>query len=173
MLKVPETDERDADFIQAGGLFFLAHRLRRLSDELVTECERWFAEAGIIALPRTTSMLYLIENEGPQRITAIASALRQFHPVIIDWVGKLKKLGLITTAIDPIDRRRTIVSLTESGRQEVAKIRTAEAAITAAYAALEDETGVSLIDGIAIWEVALSQKPLSVRIGENEAPPPA
>lgn len=167
-----EGDENIGDFIQGGGLFFLAHRLRRLSDELVTECEQEFAKAGIIAPPRTTSMLYLIENEGPQRITAIASALRQFHPVIIDWVGKLKKLGLITTAIDPVDRRRTIVSLTQTGRQEVAKIRKAEAAITAAYAALEGETGVSLINGIATWESALSQKSLFVRIGERDAPPP-
>lgn len=171
MPKMSEGDENAGDFIQAGGLFFLAHRLRRLSDELVTECDRGFAEAGIIAPPRTTSMLYLIENEGPQRITAIASTLRQFHPVIIDWVGKLKKLGLITTAIDPVDRRRTIVSLTEAGTQEVAKIRTAEAAITAAYAALEHETGLSLIDAIAIWEVALSRESLFVRIGAHETPP--
>ncbi|WP_157190359.1 MarR family winged helix-turn-helix transcriptional regulator [Novosphingobium sp. Rr 2-17] len=170
---MPEADERAGDFIRTGGLFFLAHRLRRLSDDLVTECERWFAEAGIIAPARTTSMLYLIEKDGPQRITVIASALRQFHPVIIDWVGKLKKLGLVTTAIDPVDRRRTIVSLTQTGRQEVAKIRTAEAAITAAYAALEDETGVSLIEGVAMWESALCHKSLLVRIGENEVPPPA
>ncbi|WP_162232661.1 MarR family winged helix-turn-helix transcriptional regulator [Sphingomonas sanxanigenens] len=168
-----EGDERAGDFITAGGLFFLAHRLRRLSDALVIECERWFVEAGIIAPPRTTSMLYLIENEGPQRITAIASALKQFHPVVIDWVSKLKKLGLVTTAVDADDRRRTIVSLTQSGRREVAKIRRAEDAITAAYVTLQNETGASLIDGIALWESALSRRSLFVRIGEHEAPPPA
>lgn len=165
-------EEIAGDFIQAGGLFFLAHRLRRLSDELVAECERWFLEAGVIAPPRTTSILYLIDKEGPQRITAIASTLQQFHPVVIDWVQKLVKLGLLTTAIDPADRRRTIVSITQSGRQEVARIRTAEKAITAAYVALERETGVSLIDGIATWEPALSQKSLFARIGEYEAPSP-
>jgi len=169
---VPEDDEIADDFIRSGGLFFLAHRLRRLSDELVAECERWFVEAGIIAPPRTTSMLYLIENEGPQRITAIASALRQFHPVVIDWVGKLKKLGLLATAIDPADRRRTIVSLTQAGREEVAKIRAAEEAVTAAYTALESETGVNLLDRIAAWESGLAQQSLFVRIGEHEAPPP-
>ena len=170
---MPEDNEIADDFVRRGGLFFLAHRLRRLSDELVAECEGWFAEAGIVAPPRTTSMLYLIENEGPQRITVIASALRQFHPVVIDWVGKLKTLGLLATAVDPVDRRRTIVSLTQAGRQEVAKIRTAEEAITAAYAVLESETGVNLLDGIADWESVLSQKSLFVRIGEHEAPPPA
>jgi DNA-binding MarR family transcriptional regulator len=169
---VPEDDDFAGDFIRSGGLFFLAHRLRRLSDELVAECERWFVEAGIVAPPRTTSMLYLIENEGPQRITAIASALRQFHPVVIDWVGKLKKLGLLATAIDPADRRRTIVSLTQAGRKEVSKIRAAEEAITAAYAALERETGVNLLDGIAAWESALAQRSLFVRIGEHDVPPP-
>lgn len=162
-------DVKNGDFIQSGGLFFLAHRLRRLSEGLVTECEGSFVEAGIIAPPRTTSILYLIEDEGPQRITAIASALQQFHPVIIDWVGKLKKLDLITTAADPVDRRRTIVSLTDAGRQEVLKIRTAEVAITAAYSALEIETGVNLIDGTTAWECALSDKSLSVRIGEYDA----
>jgi len=161
---VTEDAEKSDDFIRSAGLFFLAHRLRRLSDEMVTECEQWFAKAGIIAPARTTSMLYLIENEGPQRITAIASVLRQFHPVTIDWVGKLKTLGLITTASDPVDRRRTIVSLTATGRQEVAKIRKAEAAITAAYASLGSETGMNLINGVDAWETALSQKPLSVRI---------
>lgn len=84
-------------------------------------------------------------------------------------MGKLKKLDLITTAADPVDRRRTIVSLTEAGRQEVLKIRTAESAITAAYSALEAETGVNLIDGTSVWESALSDKSLSVRIGEYDA----
>lgn len=167
-----EANEIVEDFIQAGGVFFIAHRLRRLSDVMVADCERWFAEAGIIAPPRTTSMLYLLETRGPQRVTVIAAALRQFHPVVIDWARKLKKLGFLATTVDPTDRRGTLVSLTESGRREVAKIREAEAAITAAYAALGPETGVSLIDSIAVWETALSQRSLSVRIGQHEARPP-
>jgi DNA-binding MarR family transcriptional regulator len=118
-------------------------------------------------------MLYLIEEEGPQRITAIASALQQFHPVIIDWVGKLKAINLVATDIDPADRRRTIVSLTPSGRQEVGKIRLAEAAITGAYAALGGEISVDLIDGIAGWESGLSQKSLFARIAEIKDAPPA
>jgi hypothetical protein len=51
----------------------------------------------------------------------------------------------------------------------VLKIRTAESAITAAYSALEAETGVNLIDGTSVWESALSDKSLSVRIGEYDA----
>mgnify|MGYP001033802629 CR=1 FL=1 len=156
------------DFIRAGGRFFLAHRLRRLSDELVVECERWFVEAGIVAPPRTTSMLYLIEAKGPQQVTAIACALRQFHPVVVDWVRKLRNLGLLATTTDPADRRRTIVSLTLLGRTEVAKIHTVEDAITAAYIGLEGETGMELIDAIASWEAALSRTPLLARIGKHE-----
>lgn len=163
---MPEDRETAKDFIEAGGLFFLAHRLRRLSDGLVTDCEQWFVEAGIRVPPRTTSILYLLENDGPQRITAIASTLRQFHPVVVDWVRKLKKLGFLATTVDPADRRCTIVCLTASGRKEVAKIRQAETAITAAYSTLEKENGASLIEGVAVWESALSQKSLFIRINE-------
>lgn len=166
---MPLDDGRSGDFIQAGGLFFLAHRLRRLSDGLVAECERWFVEAEIIAPPRTTSMLYLIERKGPQQVTAIAYALRQFHPVVIDWVKKLKKMDLLATSTDPVDGRRTIVSLTPLGRTEVAKIHRAEEAITAAYCGLEAETGVKLMDGIAMWEAALSRTSLLARIRKQKS----
>lgn len=168
---MPQEDKVSGDFIQAGGLFFLPHRLRRLSDEMVAECERWFVQAEIIAPPRTTSMLYLIEKEGPQQITAIACALQHFHPVVIDWVRKLGKLGLLITSTDPIDRRRTIVSLTPLGRTEVVKIHRVEDVITTAFLAVEAETGMKLIDGIATWEAALSQIPLFERIGKQKAEP--
>lgn len=135
----------------------------------MAECERWFIEAEIIAPPRTTSMLYLIERKGTQQVTAIAHALQQFHPVVIDWVKKLKKLNLLAASTDPADDRRTIVSLTPLGRTEVAKIHRVEEAITTAYRDLEVETGMKLMDGIAMWEAALSRTSLLARIRKQRA----
>ena len=139
------------DFVQSEGLPFLAHVLRRLSDEFVQGCERWYPLFGLTAPPRTASTLHLLLRHGPRSVTEIAEALRQSHPLVITWVRQLKALDLIATAVDPADRRRTIVRLTDSGTAEAERMLAADKVIDSAYQTLLDEADAPVFD--ALWRL--------------------
>ena len=105
------------DFIQRQGPAFLAHLLRRLSDELVQGASAWYPQAGVTAPPRTASTLLALDEHGPLAVMELATLLRQSHPLVIVWIKQLKALGFVETRIDGNDRRRSVLSLTRTGKR--------------------------------------------------------
>src|SRR5580692_6042293 len=87
----------DQDFIRSQGPAFLAHLLRRLSDELVRGADEWSPEVGVTAPPRTTSTLLVLDEHGPLGVTEISALLRQSHPLVITWIKQLQDGSLIKT----------------------------------------------------------------------------
>lgn len=114
-----------SDFIQQQGPAFLAHLLRRLADELVQGATDWYPTVGVTAPPRTISTLLALDEHGPLGVTELAGLLRQSHPLVIVWIKELTRLSFVKSKDDPADRRRTLVSLTTKGRNELARIRKA------------------------------------------------
>jgi DNA-binding MarR family transcriptional regulator len=160
-----------SDFVQSEGLPFLAHVLRRVSDEFVQGCERWYSSFGLIAPPRTASTLHLLLRQGPRPITEIADALRQSHPLVITWVRQLKALDLIMTRSDPKDRRRTIVSLTERGNAEAERMLKADEVIAQAYRTLLAEADAPVFDALWRLEAATRERSFHDRlVAAQEAP---
>jgi DNA-binding MarR family transcriptional regulator len=113
------------DFIQQQGPAFLAHLLRRLADELVQGAADWYPTVGVTAPPRTISTLLALDQYGSLGVTELAALLRQSHPLVITWIKDLTQLSLVKSSGDPADRRRTLVSLTRKGRNELVRIREA------------------------------------------------
>lgn len=114
-----------SDFIQQQGPAFLAHLLRRLADELVQGAADWYPSVGVTAPPRTISTLLALDEHGPLGVTELAGLLRQSHPLVITWIKELTRLSLVKSKDDPADRRRTLVSLTTKGRNELVRVRKA------------------------------------------------
>jgi len=113
------------DFIQQQGPAFLAHLLRRLADELVQGAADWYPSVGVTAPPRTISTLLALDEHGPLGVTELARLLQQSHPLVIVWIKELTRLSLVKSKDDPTDRRRTLVSLTAKGRNELVRVRKA------------------------------------------------
>jgi DNA-binding MarR family transcriptional regulator len=142
--------DRD-DFIETEGVFFFAHLLRRVSDQIVGGCEQWYATLGLRVAPRTASTLHLLYRRGPQSVTELAALLRQSHPLAVQWTRQLVDHGMIETKKDGADRRRTIVSLTPAGIAEVERMLGGRAAFEAAYASLAKDADADVFD--ALWRV--------------------
>jgi DNA-binding MarR family transcriptional regulator len=140
-----------ADFIQQQGAAFLAHLLRRLSDELVRGGSEWYPEVGVTAAPRTTSTLLALADQGPLGVTEIADLLQQSHPLVITWIRQLKADGFIRPRVDLNDKRRTVVALTAKGTAEVKRLRKALLTMGAASQRLMDEAAPGLLD--ALWQM--------------------
>jgi DNA-binding MarR family transcriptional regulator len=139
------------DFIHRQGPAFLAHLLRRLSDELVRGADAWCPEVGVTAPPRTTSTLLALDEQGPLGVTEISTLLRQSHPLAINWIRQLQSHGFVKTRTDTGDRRRTVVALTAKGAAEIRQIRKALARMGEASQALMDEAAPGLFD--ALWRM--------------------
>lgn len=139
------------DFIQGQGPAFLAHLLRRLSDELVRGAGEWYPEVGVTAPPRTTSTLLALDEHGPLGVTEIAALLRQSHPLVIRWIRQLKAKGFIKSSSDAKDRRRTVIALTTKGNAEVRRLRKALIRMGAVSRGLMDAAAPGLFD--ALWRM--------------------
>jgi len=129
------------DFIQQQGPAFLAHLLRRLADELVQGAADWYPTVGVTAPPRTISTLLALDEHGPLAVTELAGMLRQSHPLVIVWIRELTRLTMVKSKDDPTDRRRTLVSLTAKGRNELVRIRSALMVMEQASAELLELAG--------------------------------
>ena len=144
-------EDVNQDFIRRQGPAYLAHLLRRLSDELVRGAEAWYPEVGVTAPPRTTSTLLALDERGPLGVVELAKLLRQSHPLVITWVKQLQEHGFIKTRTDTADRRRTVVVLTAKGVAEVRRLRKALKRMAETSQALMDEAASGVYD--ALWRM--------------------
>lgn len=161
-----ETDQ--TDFVRAEGVFFLAHILRRLSDEIIDGCVSWYADMGLDVPPRTASTLHLLYRRGPQPVTEMSSALRQSHPLAIQWIRQLTALGLVETAKDVGDRRRTIVSLTLKGAETAERLIASHEAFETAYTRLARDADADPFDALWRMEDALRQRSMRDRLRSTQ-----
>lgn len=152
------------DFIRMQGPAFLAHLLRRLSDELVQGAGDWYPKAGVSAPPRTASTLLALDANGPLGVTTIAAVLRQSHPLVITWIRQLEALALVETLADPHDRRRSVIALTRKGRAEVKRLREALAPMEQASRELLDAAAPGMFDALWRMEQACRDQPFIERL---------
>lgn len=157
------------DFIKKQGLSFLAHLLRRLSDDFVRGFAAWNEETGIRAPPRTHSTLRALDDQGPLGVTEIALLLRQSHPLVITWIRQLKELGLVEARLDPNDRRRTVLSLTPAGEAEVETQKGASLIMERAFQRLMAEADADIFDALWRMEEALLHEPFLDRLRKESA----
>src|SRR5699024_4540556 len=66
--------------------------------------------------PAAYSVLFTLQREGPQRMTAISKHLGIGKPTLSRQLSTLAERGFITKKADPADGRALVVSLTEQGR---------------------------------------------------------
>jgi DNA-binding MarR family transcriptional regulator len=156
------------EFIREQGPAFLAHLLRRLADELVRSAATWYPEVEVTAPPRTTSTLIALDDRGPLGVTEIAALLRQSHPLVIGWIKQLTELGFVDTQSDPRDGRRSIVALTEEGRAETQRLRSALAIMERASQRLMDEASPELFETLWRMEEAVRREAFVDRLRDEQ-----
>ena len=160
------------DFIQRQGPAYLAHLLGRLHDELVRGAEQWYPDMGVTVSPRATSILLALDEYGPFGVTGIAALLRKSHPLVINWIRHLQERGFVEARADPFDGRRSIMTLTRTGKAEVRRLRKALRTMALASQSLMDEAGPGLYDALWRMEQACREQPFAERLRALEAAQP-
>lgn len=159
-------EEERPDFVKQQGLSYLAHLLRRVSDELVAGVEIWSAGSGLQSPTRTRSTLMALSAHGTLSITEIAALIRQTHPAVINWARLLSEAGMVVQERDANDGRRTLIRLTRQGQEEVERLRKADNTIAAAYRDLMKEADADIFESLWRIEEACRHKSVQQRLEE-------
>jgi DNA-binding MarR family transcriptional regulator len=76
-----------------------------------------------LELPAATRILSLLDEFGPLSITHLADLDRSSQPTMSGAVAQLVERGWATKQPNPADARASVVTLTDAGRAELARVR--------------------------------------------------
>src|SRR3954452_12086165 len=76
-----------------------------------------------LELPAGTRVISLLDEHGPLGITQLAAADRCSQPTMSAAVSQLVEHGWVTKSPNPDDARGSLVTLTDAGRAELARVR--------------------------------------------------
>jgi DNA-binding MarR family transcriptional regulator len=77
----------------------------------------------VVDSPAGVRVLSLLDELGPQGVSALAAADRCSQPTMTGTINGLVERGLVLKSAHPDDARSTVVTLTRAGRAELARIR--------------------------------------------------
>lgn len=103
-------------------------------------------------------LLQVLAERSPARIGDLAARQRLATSTVSGLVSQMINAGLVARAVDPADRRASVVSLTEAGEQQLA-------AWTRAHEQRLDEALETL--GIADRDVVRAALPALFRLAED------
>jgi DNA-binding MarR family transcriptional regulator len=76
-----------------------------------------------LELPAGTRVVSLLDEHGPLGITQLADLDRSSQPTMSGAVAQLVDRGWVTKGPNPDDARASVVTLTDAGRAELARLR--------------------------------------------------
>lgn len=113
-------------------------------------------QAGELS-PTLQSMLASIANHGPLSLSELAAVEQIAPPTVTKVLAKLDERGLIVRERGAVDRRVTLVSLSDEGRARFEESRTRRTAwLVGRLAELGIDTGERLVETVELLE-ALAQ----------------
>ncbi len=130
--------------------------LQELGEELITTAARmvrWVPKDGFTLSLAAARLLARLQDNGPTRISDLATAERCSQPTITNHIKRLEAAQLVQRHLDPGDARAWIISLTETGEQQLARMRASLGTSLQPYlAALPRRDRKALRDGIAAMQ---------------------
>jgi DNA-binding MarR family transcriptional regulator len=129
----------------------VATDLEEQSSELVVYAARLVrAIRRRVGHPAGIRILALLDEFGPQGVTALADADHSSQPTVSGAVHQLEEQGLVAKAPDPSDARRTVVTLTVAGRRRLVEARRANGAAVAERLARTGHTADDVAAAVAV-----------------------
>lgn len=125
--------------------------LEQQSSELVVYAARLVrAVRRRIGQPSGIRILALLDEVGPQGVTALADIDRSSQPTVSGAVRQLEEQGLVSKDADPKDARRTVVRLTPRGRRTLTAARRDNGAAVAERLARTGHTAEDVAAAVAV-----------------------
>jgi DNA-binding MarR family transcriptional regulator len=137
--------------------------LQQLGEELISTAARmvrWAPKDQSLHISLAAArLLARLHDNGPTRISDLATAERCSQPTITNHVKRLEAASLVAREIDPNDGRVAIITLTEPGFAELVRMRQVIGSGLEPYLArLSEPDRQTLADGIAVMQRLMTSK---------------
>ncbi|PWI14462.1 MarR family transcriptional regulator [Streptomyces sp. Act143] len=101
-------------------------------------------------------LLQVLGQHSPTRISDLAARRRLAPSTVSGLIGQMINAGLVARDVDPADRRASVVTLTDAGRDQLAAWTAAhERRMDAALAALDHEARAAIANALpALFQLA-------------------
>jgi DNA-binding MarR family transcriptional regulator len=133
--------------------------LEEQSGELVVYAARLVrAIRRRVGHPAGVRILALLDELGPQGVTALAEVDRSSQPTVSGAVRQLETQGLVAKEADPTDARRSLVRLTVEGRQKLLEARRDNGAVVAERLALTGHTADEVAAAVAVLRDVMAEQ---------------
>jgi len=137
----------------------MAGDLEEQSSELVVYAARLVrALRRRVGQPAGIRILALLDEVGPQGVTALAEIDRSSQPTVSGAVRQLEEQGLVAKDADPGDARRTFVRLTPEGRRTLADARRVNGAAVAERLARRGHTADEVAAAVAVLRDVMDEQ---------------
>ncbi len=152
------------DVISDNGLLFLGSRMKRLGERMQADVTRVIERAGLPVLPSHYPLLATLDRQGPLTVGEMTQALGVSQPAVTRNLTRLVELGLVETRRIHRDQRQKTISLTDEGRDVIARSkREVWPQVEAAVAAICADLSGPLLGQLDAIERALAVAPLDRR----------
>ena len=154
------------DFYEEVGKLALGSRLRRLSENILSQAKEIYKDYGIDLEPRWFPVFYVLSQEGSLTITDIAVRINHSHASVSQMVKEMKNRGLITINKDQLDGRKSNISLSIQGKGRSDKMSQLFPDVAKAVDNLLLDTTHDVWEAINELEYTLARKSLYTRVKE-------
>jgi DNA-binding MarR family transcriptional regulator len=135
------------DTALSADLLSVVARLNRLATQRV-KMELPYAQARLLST---------IEDQDAARISDLAAFDHCSQPTMTTQVRRLEDGGLVSRVTDPADARAVRISITEKGREVLARVRADRGAVVDPYLdRLGDEDRAALTDAVRVMRAILA-----------------
>ena len=151
----------------ASGPLMLGTRLKKIGENLTSQVGKICKDYKVDVETRWIPVISALYNKGELSVQSLADYLVITHPAVVQLTNQLLEKGFIKTEKFIADKRVTIISITEIGREKFELLEPVLNEIEASINFLVGETGYDVMDVISKLEKSISPGKLIKNISDK------
>jgi len=151
----------------ASGPLMLGTRLKKIGENLTSQVGKICKDYKVDVETRWIPVISALYNKGELSVQSLADYLVITHPAVVQLTNQLLEKGFIKTEKLIADKRDTIISITEKGREKFELLKPVLNEIEASINFLVSETGYDVMDVISKLEESISPDKLIKNISDK------
>ena len=155
------------DYSLTTGSLLLGTRLKKIGENLTSQVGKICKDHNVNVETRWIPVISALNEKGELSVQSLADYLGVSHPAVVQLTNQLLQKELVKTEKLIADKRVTIITITESGREKFELLKPVLNEIELSINSLLSETGYDMMDVLSKLENSLSSEKLIKNISEK------